>query len=338
MSAAARRVVAGVVAVAVLVAGVVLVRGRDEGGGYRLTALFAEAVGLYPHGDVTVMGIDVGTVDAVEIEDTYVRVEMTIDAGVPLPEDVEATIQPLQLIGERTVVLFPAWDETMAAAGKGRAGDGDVIGLDRTHVPVEPDEGLEAFNGLARSLDPETVGRFISDSADVLDGQGDALRAAIDQAATLWDVVARTDDDLVAAADALHQLAATVNRRDEQLAAVIRSFSGAAEVLAAERQGIGAFLESLLELTRQGRSVLDAYGGTLPRDVANVAALASVLRQNQGAVETLIESLPGITEGINRAYDPTIDGLRLRANLTPTMLALVDAFAEVLGVIAGGGG
>ena len=85
--------------------------------GYHLTAYFESAVGLYPHGDVSIMGVGIGTVDAVEIEDTHVRVEMTIDADVPLPADVQATIEPLQLIGERNVVLFPAWTEAMADEG-----------------------------------------------------------------------------------------------------------------------------------------------------------------------------------------------------------------------------
>jgi virulence factor Mce-like protein len=279
------------------------------------------------------MGIDVGTVDSVELEDTYVRVEMTIDDDVPLPDDVEATIEPLQLIGERNVVLFPAWNEAMAEEGKGRAGDGDVIAIERTHTPVEPDEGLEAFNGLARSLDPETVGQLIDDSAEVLDGQGANLGAAIDQAATLTELFARTDDNVVAAAEALHRLAASVNTRDEQLAAVVRSFSGASEVLASERDGITAFLSALVELTRQGSELLDTYGGTLPTDIANVAALASIFHQNQDDIDSLVETLPRITDGINRAYDPTIDGLRLRASATPTLVALIDAFADILGVL-----
>jgi virulence factor Mce-like protein len=328
-----RRVLGVVVVVAVLLGGVALVKARGGHGGYHLTARFAQAVGLYPHGDVTVMGIDVGTVDAVELEDTFVRVEMTINDDVPLPEDVQATIEPLQLIGERNVVLFPAWTQAMADEGKQQAEDGATIGLDRTHTPVEPDEGLQAFNDLAQSLDPDTVGQLIGDSADVLNGRGADLGAAIDQAASLTDVFARTDDDLVGAAEALHRLAAAVNTRDDQLASVVQRFSEASGVLASERDDISRFLSALVQLTQQGSSLLDAYGGTLPTDVANVTALASIFHQNQGAIEALIETLPAITDGINQAYDPTIDGLRLRASATPTVVALIDAFSDILGVL-----
>ena len=58
-------------------------------------------------------------------------------------------------------MLFPPWDADMAAAGRPQAADGDVIPLDRTEVPVEPDEGLEAFNDLAQSLDADIVGDLV---------------------------------------------------------------------------------------------------------------------------------------------------------------------------------
>ena len=333
------RVVGVAVAVGVLAGcGVV---GGDGAGGYHLTAFFESAVGLYPHGDVTIMGVDIGTVDAVEIEDTHVRIEMTIDRGVPLPADVQATIEPQQLIGERNVVLFPAWTEAMAVAGEGRAADGDIIPIERTTTPIEPDEGLEAFNSLARSLDPEVVGDFVTDSAAVLDGRGATFGAAIDQAASLSDTFARTDEQLVRAADHLHTLASAVNSRDDQLARLVAAFAGATEVLASEREGIAAFLSALVGLTEEGQGILELYGEQLPGDIANLAALASILNENVGTIEELVEQFPVIAEGINRAYQPSIDGLVLRATFTPTFVALLDAFRGILGIpvlpLPGGG-
>lgn len=329
---------AALVALPVLLSGCALGASGDDDG-YHVTAYFAAAVGLYPHGDVTSMGIRIGTVDAVEVEATRVRVDMTIDADVPLPADVEATIEPLQLIGERNVVLFPAWNEAMAAEGRPQAGDGSVIGLDRTHTPVEPDEGLEAFNDLARSLDPDVVGSLIADSAAVLEGQGANLGTAIDQAASLTDVFSRTDEQLVGAAEALHQLAATVNTRDQQLAEVVRSFSGATEILASERDEIARFLSALVGLVEHGRGLVETYGSTLPIDIANLAALASVLHENSATVEQLVETFPAIATGISNSYDPSVDGLRLRASFSPTLVALIDAFSGILGILppAGGG-
>ncbi len=315
---------------AVVVPGCSLPGGGESG--YHLTAYFARAVGLYPHGDVTVMGIDVGTVNHIEIDDQRVRVEMTIDDDVPLPVDVHATIEPLTLIGERNVVLFPAWTEAMAAAGTAKATDGDVIPVERTEVPVEPDEGLEAFNDLARSLDPEVVAGLVSDSADVLEGNGARIGEALDHAATLSTTFAGIDGQLLAIAESLHVLAGSLTTRDAQLRALVASFSEATGVLAAERDDIARLLSNLVRLTDEGRSILSVYGDQLPGDIANLAALASVFEQNIGSIDQLISSFPAISAGIANAYSEEAGGVVLRADLNPTMVALLDELTTALGI------
>ena len=52
-------------------------------------------------------------------------------------------------------MLRPAWQP-----GDERAQDGDVIPLERTSIPAEPDEALQAFTDLARDLDPDEVARL----------------------------------------------------------------------------------------------------------------------------------------------------------------------------------
>lgn len=305
-----------------------------SGDGYQLTAMFERTIGLYPSGDVQVMGIPVGHVDGIEIDGQVVRVEMTIDGDVPLPSDVRATIGQTQLIGERNVVLYPPWDAARAAAGEGRAADGDVIPRSRTDVPVEPDEGLQAFNDLARSLDADVVEGFLADSADVLGGRGEQIGRAIDQAAALGTTLAEVDQQLVAAAEHLHVLAGSLASRDQQLGTLVDRFSEATAVLAAERDGIASFLSSLVELTAQGRGLLDAYGEQLPGDIATATALASILERNTGSAHQLLGALPELARGIARSYRPDIDGLFLRANLSPTVQALIGVLADELGVLA----
>jgi phospholipid/cholesterol/gamma-HCH transport system substrate-binding protein len=303
------------------------------GGGYHLTAEFASTVGLYPSGDVHVMGIPVGRVDSITIVGTGVRVEMTIDSDVPLPDDVHATIGQTQLIGERNVVLFPHWDAEMAAAGKGKIADGDVIPLARTQVPVEPDEGLEAFNDLAQSLDAETVGGLVHDAAGVLEGRGDEIGNAIDQAARLGTTLAEVDEQLVAAAEDLHRLAGSLSTREEQLGRLVEQFSQATALLAGERDGIGAVLTALVDLTDQGQHLLDTYGDQLPGDIATVTALASILERNTASTNQLLATFPELAETIEAAYQPEIDGFYLRANVTPSLSALLDVLTDQLGVL-----
>lgn len=326
-----RRLVAGIVAVAALVP----VAGCGPGGGdsYHLTAFFERTVGLYESGDVQVMGMAVGRVESIDIDGALVRVEMTIDGDVPLPADVRATIGQTQLIGERNVVLFPPWDAAKEAAGTPRIGDGDVIPRERTEVPVEPDEGLEAFNDLAKSLDGDVVEQFISDSADVLEGRGARIGGAIDQAAGLGTALAEVDEQLVAAADNLHVLAGSLATRDEQLGSLVDRFAAATDLLAAERESISAFLASLVDLVDQGKRLLDTYGEQLPGDIASATALASILERNTASIDQLLRVFPLLAAGIADSYQPAIDGIYLRANLSGTTQALLDVLVNQLGVL-----
>lgn len=312
--------------------------GGDVGGRYHLTAEFDRAVGLYPFGDVTVMGVGVGTVEAVELEDDHVRVELSIDTEVPLPADVQATIEPLTLIGERNVVLFPPWDAAMAEAGHPRAADGDVIPRERTSTPAEPDEALEAFDELARSLEPETVAELVQGADDALSGLGEQLGLALDRAAGITTTLAEVDRQLLDAAGSLHELAGSLLAREEQLGTLVRTFAGATDVLAAERAGIERFLDSLVTLTEEGRSVLDAYGDQLPSDLAHLSALALVLDANAGAAEQLVAAFPNVAEAIAEGFQPDIGGVYLRANLTPTLVGVLDVLRDLLGVLPPGGG
>ena len=329
MTSRLRRMAIGLLAVAL----VPLVGCGRSDGSYHLTAYFDRTIGLYESGDVQVMGMAVGRVDSIEIDGTLVRVEMTIDDDVPLPADVRATIGQTQLIGERNVVLFPPWDAEKEAADAARMADGDVIPRERTEVPVEPDEGLQAFNDLAESLDGDVVRQFVSDSADVLEGRGDRIGAAIDQAAGLGTALAEIDQQLVDAADNLHVLAGSLATRDEQLGALVDDFAQASEVLAAERDGIRSFLSSLVELTAQGRGLLDAYGEQLPGDIAAATALASILERNTSSLDQLLSAFPQLAIGVANAYQPAIDGLYLRANASASAQALLDVLVNQLGVL-----
>lgn len=300
--------------------------------GYRLTALFDSSVGLYEHGDVHVMGIPVGSVESIDIDGTTVRVEIVVDDDVPLPDDVQATIGQSQLIGERNVVLFPPWDAEHEASGAGKAADGDVIPTERTVEAIEPDEGLQAFNDLAKSLDTDAVNGFIADSRTVLEGRGEKIGAAIDQAAGLGTTLAEVDQQLLSAAENLHVLAGTLADRDQQLGQLVDRFSVATDVLAQERDGIGSLLSSLVELTSQGKGLLDAYGGQLPGDIANATAFTSILSTNVDSIDSLLQSLPPLAIGIGNAYRPELDALYLRASITPTLQALLDALTGPLGL------
>jgi phospholipid/cholesterol/gamma-HCH transport system substrate-binding protein len=140
-----------------------------------VTAYFDRAVQIFPGNSVRVLGVDIGRVTEVEVADDQSQVAVTFkieDEDVKLPDDVEATLIPVSLLGERYVQLFPAYEG-------GPTFDGDEITMDRTSVPVEQDELLRSLQDYFGELDPERVAKFVSNASDILRGNGEELNRLI---------------------------------------------------------------------------------------------------------------------------------------------------------------
>jgi phospholipid/cholesterol/gamma-HCH transport system substrate-binding protein len=256
----------------------------------------------------------------------HIRVEMQIHDKVPLPADVQATIVPLSLIGERNVVLGPAWQP-----GQPRVKRGAAIPLERTSVPVEPDEALKAVTDLARAVDPKAVNQLVSKGAAALRGRGDDLNAAIEEAASLTTLLAAQDQALISAAENLHTVAGTLNRRREVLGKLLDDFSGATAVLADERQAIAKFLHALVVFTQEGNLLLGVYQGQLPTDVKRLSELAMTLGANAGSVQQLVRSLREIADGFVAAYHSD-GGVLIRGSGGPGSTPALQPLFDLLGL------
>jgi phospholipid/cholesterol/gamma-HCH transport system substrate-binding protein len=315
-----RKRILGVVAVLLLLLGARWWwNGRGEGS-YHVTAYFGEAIALYPHSKVHVMGVNAGTVDKVKVEKGRVRVDMSIHDHVPLPRDVTATISALTVIGERNVTLGPPWHP-----GQPKIGDGYVIPKDRTTTPVEVDEALKAFKDLADAIDPAVITDLVRTGATTFGGHEASFNDLLHSASSLTSDLASQDDRILDAAKALHELASTANARQQQLGHTIDAFSQASSLLADERGQIGSVLTGANRLVDQATSLLDAYGGTLPGDLANHSQLGLTIQSNQQVLSDLFAAFPNTAKGLIDAYDPVNNTVHLGANLGPSISGILDA-------------
>lgn len=308
---------------------------RDDQGGYAVTVYFDSAIGVYPSGDVMVMDLPVGTVDDIEVEDTRVRVDLTIHDDVRLPADVNASIDAQTVLGERNVSLFPPWSAALDAAGAEELADGAVIPVERSSVPVEPDEALQAFTDLAAELDADKVGDLLADSATILDGRGATIGRGIDATAGLTDTLADIDEPLLDAAAALNTVAGVLNGRDAQLRSLIDSFGGAVAVLASEREDIRRLLAGTVALTDEASAVLDVHGDQLPTTIAALATTIGVIDANAASIETIIDVLPQVAESFEEAYREDLGGFFLKVDTLAVVDTVVRQLIDALGLYPG---
>lgn len=311
-----------------LLAGSCSALGGGSGEGYTLTAYFPKAVALYEQGAVKVLGLPAGRVAEMAVEGDRVRVELRVDGDVPLPADVRATIVPASLIGERYVQLFPAW-----TTGDERANDGDIIPMERTSIPVEPDEALAALKEFLDTLDPNATGRLIKNLAEDLDGNGQDLNAALKGLADLTTTFAEKDAELAAIIENFDTFTATLRTREGQLGAVLDNFAAATGVLAQERASIEQLLDGLAVISKDGLDLVSEHAAQLDRDIAVLGRTLRSVRASIDSVRQVLSSGPvlvagsdldGKDEGTLAAYDPKYHHIDLRSSLSPTLSQLFN--------------
>lgn len=337
MTALPRTALRAAVAVAVIVlaaAGAGACSGGDDGQ-IHVTAYFDAAVGVYDTGDVLVLDSPVGEVTDVTLEADRVRVELSIRGDVPLPADARATIEAQTVLGERNVTLFPSWSAELEAAGAPRLRDGAVIGLDRTTVPVEPDEALQSFNQLVSELDADVVGGLVSDASRILDGRGETLGRSVEATADLSETLAAVDEPLLDAAESLNRIAAVVNQRESQVRSLIEDFGVAVDTLAAERADTERLLSGLVGLTGEVGRILDVHGNQIPDTIASLVATMQVVQTNTDALKVLIDEVPVVAESFEKAYKPEIGGFYLSVNTLAVVETVVEQLLDAVGLFPG---
>ncbi|HEX2313402.1 MAG TPA: MCE family protein [Thermomonospora sp.] len=303
--------------------GCTVVGGPDT---YRLTAYFARTPALYEQSRVKVMGADAGVITDITVEGRRVRVDLAMKRSVPVPADVRAAIVAANALGERSVVLHPPWKP-----GRPRARPGTVIPQERTELPVEIDEALDAFAKLNRSIDPRSLASAVGGGADALRGKGDDINRGLQATSTLMHDLAAHDERLVRLARDLRALAASLNSRDKQLTALIQAFSTTSRDLADERVRLQRFVSGLAQAIKQSDVLITAYQETLPSTVADLSNIVMTLKANAGTLNQTIEELGRFADVAVRAWDRERHVATIRLLVHGTVRAWLQPLFTALG-------
>lgn len=130
---------------------------------YRVHAMFQNVGGLTVRAKVTIAGVIVGRVEAIELDrkTQLARVEMSIDREVDdISTDTVAAILTAGLLGEKYVGLTPGADETYLA-------DGSRIDQTQSSLVLEDLIGKFLFNKATE--EPKAAGATAGTSADSAD-------------------------------------------------------------------------------------------------------------------------------------------------------------------------
>ena len=150
----------------------------NEGGGYRVDAIFDNAAQLIPGQDVKIAGARVGKVVAVTLTDQRkARIQMEVDRRfAPFRSDADCTIQPQSLIGEKFIQCAPGTPRGRPLARNGE--DAPTVPLSGTHSPVD----LDLVFGTFRLPYRQRLALLVNELGAGLAGRSEDLNEAIRRA------------------------------------------------------------------------------------------------------------------------------------------------------------
>lgn len=244
-----------VVAIGLVAAGVTQLFLNDTGG-YTLSAEFKDAGGLLGRNDVTMNGVQVGTVKSVGLTSDATTVRMNIDPGVHVPEGSHAQIMRRSPIGDFIVNLEP---------GKGPAlHAGDAIPLADTRPPVNPQKTIAVLAKVLHAVPGGDLRTVVDQLAVALNGRASDLRTINEGSADLAQRILQVNTQLRALITTGPKVTGVLATHSQELAQDITYTKTLAQILNSNKH-------QLANLYKNGTTFLKVADGILHRGKANLS-------------------------------------------------------------------
>jgi len=268
-----------------------------------LTAHFSRAVAIYKGSDVRLMGVRIGSVDAVVPEGDSVRIEMSYDADYKLPANAKAMIVTPTLVADRFVQISPAY--TKGAVMQ----DGADIPLDRTASPVELDRIYKSLAELTTALGPNGANKtgalddLISSGANALRGQGELANQTINNLADAAQVFGENSGALFSSVRQLAQLTEVLAANDRFVNRFMGDLAGVSSQLAGERDELQGALAALARAVGTVRTFVHDNKGMVESEIQELTTVLSAVAKEQHALGTAVQLAPLGLGNLTTAFD-----------------------------------
>lgn len=228
-------------------------------------AEFAQAAQIRPGDQVTVAGIEVGTVRDLALTGDHVTVRFSVGNGVRLGRASRAAIKLTTLLGRRYLELSPAGDGELPSR---------TITLANTSVPYNLQATLADATTTFEQVDADRIAASMAELSNGLAGVPEALPEALQN---------------------VKALAGVIGARRDQLGSLLRNVDAITGIIRDQKADLGA-------LVIQGRDLLQmitARQAALHRLLDGTTALVEVLKtlfNDEPAVNQLLANMHQFAE------------------------------------------
>ena len=329
MTAPSKRLLAGVIALLVLVTALVVMQASSSDT-RRVTAYFDRTVSLYKGSEVRVMGVNIGTVKAVVPEGDRVRVAMEYDDEYKLPADAKAAIVTPTLTADRFVQLAPAYTDGPQLEDNAR------IELPDTGTPVELDRIYKSLSDLTQALGPNgankdgSLNTLLTAGTKALRGNGELGNETLLNLSQAVQTFGDNSGPLFDSVENMSQLTDTLAANDRVVDGFMSDLTSVSSQLAADRGNLAKALEALARAVGTVRTFVRDNKEMVETDVRQLTRLTGVLARHKSDLNTLARigalGLDNLTVGFDNKTNT--QGARLQA--TPNGANLGNMLCDIV--------
>ena len=284
-----------------------------------LCAEFTDTVGLYEGNNVSLMGIEIGSVTAIEPLGDRMRVTMKVDDDIDLPDDVGAVTMSSSIVTDRHVEL----------TGIHRDGPSFVaaqcIPLERTRTPIGISETFDAVNTVAADLlgtntasgtpatQPDPI---LSDTLNALDAAlvdtGPTFNSLLQRLSTLVGDPAGRDVTVRRLIDNLDRLTTMFVTNWPEFRTLLDNLGNGLETVDGVVQGLGTAIARANELLPVAARTIDKYDEQSYTFLDKAIPFAHQLLSRAGDIRDLLAYLPEASRDLLAMFDPVSNAVRVQ--------------------------
>ena len=273
-----------------------------SGGGSQrtATAVFSDVGDLSSGAQVQLADVPVGSVQSIALDGDEAKVTLSFDNGVRIPANVSAAINRTTILGDQFVQLDVPKNETGAAAASApQLADGARI----THTSLIPDveQFVQAGSEVFGAISTTELEQIIEAGGEGFTGQEASLKAFLADLSAVATGYAQHTSDITQAVNGLNSLTASLAPTSSASATALSNLSQTVAILAKNSSQFETLLQSLDNLSSQGRSLLENYYPQIVTQLQTLQAVSGQVAQHQADLAGLLSEIPAADNALPKA-------------------------------------
>ncbi len=256
-----------------------------------VTAIFSDVGDLASGAQVQLADVPIGSVTSISLDGDRAKVTMSLSDAARIPANVTAALDRTTILGDQFINIEVPKNE-IGAAGSNvpQLANGAVIG----HTAIVPDveqlvaAGTQVFGAVSTTQ----LEQIIAAGGEGFAGQEASLKSLLNDFSTVASGYAQHTSQITSAVNGLNQLTSTLAPTSGANADALTTLSHTVAILAQQSSQFETLLQSVNDLSAQGRGILETYYPQIASQLQTLLAVSSQLSQNQGDLAGILDELP----------------------------------------------